>query len=68
MNHCQLDNETYALRAICHDLHRKFEKSLARGQVTKVNVIENENYNAIGNDPNADPQIMKNYFSVFTRM
>lgn len=67
-DHPLSNDETYALRAICHDLHRKFEKSLARGQVTKVNDIENKNYNTIGSNPNAEPEVIKDYFSVFTRM
>ena len=55
----------FRLLAVCNDLHRKFDKSLARGQKTALELEEYARYSEIRSDTVLDPQKVKHYFSLF---
>lgn len=59
---------TYALLAICHDLHRKFVKSTHRGQPSAITELaELTEYNRITSDNELNKENLKNYFSLFAK-
>ncbi|MCX7091658.1 MAG: hypothetical protein NTU48_09440 [Legionellales bacterium] len=61
------DRTAYELRALCHDLHRKFNKGIQRGQATNLLKIEESSlYEAMGNHPGIQGQShLKAYYHFF---
>ncbi|MDP1603980.1 MAG: hypothetical protein Q8M03_12025 [Legionella sp.] len=59
------DKTIYELLAVCNDMHRKFNKSVSRGQATELGVEELRSYSDIRADNVIDPQKLCHYFSLF---
>ena len=55
----------YELLAVCNDVHRKFDKSINRGQATKLEVEEYTSYSEIRTDNVLDQQKLNHYFFLF---
>lgn len=59
------DRTIYELLSVCNDIHRKFDKSVSRGQVTELEVDEYRSYSEIRTDTVLDKQKLNHYFSLF---
>jgi hypothetical protein len=59
------DKTIYELLSVCNDIHRKFDKSVGRGQATKLEVEEYRSYSEIRTDTVLDKQKLNHYFSLF---
>jgi 2-polyprenyl-6-methoxyphenol hydroxylase-like FAD-dependent oxidoreductase len=59
------DKTIYELLSMCHDIHRKFDKSVHRGQPTELGVEEALSYFEIRADHILDRQKLHHYFSLF---
>lgn len=59
------DQTIYELLSVCNDIHRKFDKSVTRGQATELEVEEFRSYAEIRSDNVVDPQKLSHYFSLF---
>ncbi|MFA5959677.1 MAG: hypothetical protein WC785_04105 [Tatlockia sp.] len=57
----------YRILAVSNDLHRKFNKSLDRGEKTKLGVNEALLYNAIHNNTEVDKEKLTQYFALFSQ-
>ena len=57
---------SYELLAVCNDLHRKFVKSLERGQQTELAMEEFVIYSEIRSDYKLVPEKLIQYFSLFS--
>lgn len=60
------DKTIYELLAVCNDMHRKFDKSVSRGQMTDLEIEEYSRYAAIRSDNTLNRQKLARYFSLFT--
>lgn len=59
-------NQTmYELLAVCNDIHRKFEKSLSKGQSTDLAMEEHAAYSNVRSDNVLDRVKLSQYFSLF---
>ncbi|MFA6302681.1 MAG: hypothetical protein WC627_06065 [Legionella sp.] len=56
----------YYSLALCNDIHRKFEKSLDRGQSTSLKSQELTCYNSLRSDGKVTREKLHNYFGLFT--
>ena len=59
------DKIIYELLSVCNDMHRKFDKSVTRGQVTELEVEEYRSYSEIRTDNVLDQLKLSHYFSLF---
>ncbi|MCA0403723.1 MAG: hypothetical protein LCH30_07995 [Proteobacteria bacterium] len=59
------DKTIYELLAVCNDMHRKFHKSVSRGEATQIEVEEYRSYFDIRADNVLDRQKLIHYFSLF---
>ncbi len=64
-NILDIDKSRYALLAVCHDMHRKFDKSVKRGQASALQAEEHARYTEIQADYMPDQQKLIHYFSLF---
>ena len=55
----------YELLAICNDVHRKFDKSLTRGQASEVALDEYSRYSEIRSGTELNREKLIRYFSLF---
>lgn len=56
----------HELLAVCNDIHRKFDKSVSRGQKTDLEIEEYGRYAAIRSNNVLNRQKLARYFSLFT--
>lgn len=59
------DKTIYELLAVCNDIHRKFDKSVDRGQASELGVEEYSSYSEIRADTTLDRKKLSHYFTLF---
>ena len=66
LNYLDANRSVYEIRSICNDIHRKFRKSLDRGQTTHMENDEFQRFAETRTDNETNLEKMRHYFTLFT--